>query len=290
MISMMELRSPDSIRNLHSIRSDMSCLPVTQILMDQDPPKNWEALLEKEIEKAEALDGVIEVLVAGPSDPKLNDALCEELRKDRYTSLKESMSFSKTSGFAYHAQREKELVDMLVNLARKDFEPEEAKGLDEEGVEWLQAGWEVNPNVARVSVDGAEADFRFQDAFNCLARYHERAEHEFYKQGIVPRLNMSFMLYHFAHWNEDAEQVLEGETTRVKAYSKEPKKLVPKDIELEYREKFGKLERVLDFVYYTRALDYLRECTKVKEIMNGSQFTQQYALLFVDLKDNLFKI
>lgn len=287
---MMELRSPDSIRNSHSIRSDIPRMPVTQVLMDSNPPKNWEALLEKEIEKAEALDGVIEVLVAGPNDPKLNEALCEELRKDRYTSLKESMSFSKMAITAHHAQSEKRMADMLINLARGDFEPEESEGIGEEAIEWLQAGWEVNPNVARVSVDGAEADFRFQDAFNCLARYHERAEHEFYKQGIVPRLDMSFMLYHFEHWDDDAERILEGETARVKAYSKEPKKLVPKDIEFEYRKKFGKLERVLDFVYYTRALDYLRECTKVKEIMNGSQFTQQYALLFVDLKDNLFKI
>jgi hypothetical protein len=286
---MIELRSVDAIRDSHSISHDISSLTASNVLGESDPRGEWEDRYAKMVEEAQVIDGIVEIMLAGPSDGKFASAVAEELRKDRYSSVKESMSFSKVPLTAYHAQQEKLLVDLLVNIASGEAEQGELEDIGEEGVQWLKAGWEVNPLLNDVSLDGVPTPFRFRDSFNHLARGLQAAEHEFYKQAMVPRIDMSLMSYNLKDVSDDWAWRAEGKTARVKSYGKRPVGLVDKKAFYEYDRKYGKLENVLDFVYYNRALDYLRECVQVKRLMNGSPFTRQYALVFADLKDIILR-
>jgi len=273
-IVMEKLRSIDRIKNSHSFQSDLKTIPAVD-WMEEGSLDNYEAALYETLEKLETIDTMLEILLKGPEDKRLKTAVAEIFGKDTYTSIKEVIIFQKYFPLQYHVQKEKDLLDTLIAIGRRDEYEGEFEDVNEDVKILLQSEWEVNPKISNITIDESDMELNLQDTFTLLRSYLEASEHEFYKQATLARL----------------DEILDQYLRLVKASQplfRRPKKGPKGYIELkftDYKNQYTKFEHILDGIYYSRGRDYLIECVKLKKTMNENEFTKKYGLLLVDLKE-----
>jgi len=261
---MMNLRSIENIRRYHDFSYQLGSIPSVRWLKPGEI-KDYENARNQTVKKLEAIDSNIELLLGKLEDEDV------KLAVERAFYLKEEISSVKEIKFHTYlpqgkVQLQRDLIDMLASIAKAKKPIEDVK--KEVGSIKLQAEWEVNPPIGTAKIDDEKTDLRLRGSLELYSGYLNACEHEFYKQILAAKLKSIIHEYHFFLLDKE----IDGKET-------EPKLIEEGDYILNY----SRLEGIIDEIYYRRGRDFLTECRKCWECLNGNEYSKPYLLEWEDV-------
>jgi len=261
---MINLRSIESIKKYHNFTLELASIPAVEWLKPKRI-EDYENARDQTVKKLEVIHSNIESMLGKLEDENIKLAI------ERAFYLDEEISSVKELKFRSYlpqgkVQLQRDLIDMLTTIAKAENPVEDIK--QEVGSIKLQAEWEVNPPIGTVKIDDEKTDLRLQESLKLYSSYLNVCEHEFYKQMLAAKLRTIIHEYHMVLFYEEAD-------------GKKPKsKLIE---EGDYILNYYRLGDLTDRIYYSRGRDFLTECKRFWEFLDGSEYSKGYLLKWEDV-------
>jgi len=261
---MINLHSIESIKKHHNFTLELASIPTVEWLKPKQI-EDYENARDQTVKKLEVIDSNIELMLGKLKDENIKLAIGRAFYLDEEISSVKELKFRSYLPQG-KVQLQQGLIDMLTSIAKEEKPLENIK--HEAGSIKLQAVWEVNPPIGTITIDDKKTDLRLHDSLELYSSYLSACEHEFYKQMLAAKLGSIVHEYNMVLFYEEVD-------------GKRPEhKLIE---EGDYILNYNRLSGLTDRIYYSRGRDFLTECKKCWDFLDGNEYSKTYLLKWEDV-------